>query len=311
VHPRLCLGVLNDRQQVGDGGHTPMVDQATFDKVQAILHARYVTGEKPQTHIHYLKGDLACARCGGRIGICSPTNRHGVTYDYFYCLNRQKRRSCDQPFVSIATVEKQIEDFWRSVRFPKVDLDALRAALMAKIETELREEQARISREIAEAERLIDDHDLKAERATQFLEDLLTLCDDPYALYLCADAPIRQLLNRAVVTRFWIMDEGLHTAELSPEFIAIQEQMHEFARSQAPSVDVPAPRSEADATAQKPANGEDGPMYLRQVGTIDAAVCSPLSAYLHKITETTNPRRLQQDEGLNLVALVGRQGLEP
>jgi site-specific DNA recombinase len=176
----------------------------------------------------------------------------------------------------------------------------------------LREEQARITREIAEAERLIDDHDLKAERATQFLEDLLTLCDDPYALYLCADAPIRQLLNRAVATRFWIMDEGLHTAELSPEFVAVQAQMREFARSQTPSVDVPAPRSEADATAQRPADGEDGPMYLRHVGAVPANLCTPLSTYLHKITKgTTNPGLLTQDQGLNLVALVGRQGLEP
>jgi hypothetical protein len=153
----------------------------------------------------------------------------------------------------------------------------------------------------------------QAERAMQFVEDLLTLCDDPYALYLCADAPTRQLLNRAVFTRFWIMDEGLYTAELSPEFAAIQEQMREFARSQAPSnglaIDVPAPRSQADAADQKSA--EDGPMYLRQAGKIDAAICSPLSTYLHKITKTTNPRRYRHDEGLNLVTLVGQVGLEP
>jgi polyhydroxyalkanoate synthesis regulator phasin len=224
------------------------------------------------------------------MGITSPTNRHGATYDYFYCLNRQKRRSCDQPFVSITKVEKQVEDFCRSVRFPKVDLDTLRAELLVKIETELgstskhvpaqkrriaalererkkllqafyadaipqellREEQARISREIAEAECLIDDNDLQAERATQFLEDLL----------------------------------------------------RELARSQAQSVDVPAARSEADATAQKSVGGEDGPMYLRHVGAVAAGLCSPLSTYLHKITETTNPRRYRQDEGLNLITLV-------
>jgi site-specific DNA recombinase len=170
--------------------------------------------------------------------------------------------------VSIEKVEKAVEDFWRSVHFPKVDLDALRAELLAKVEAELgstskyvpaqkrriaklenerkkllqafyadaipqellREEQERISREIAAAEQVIEDHDVQAERATQFLEDLLTLCDDPYALYLCADAPIRQLLNRAVVTRFWIMGEGLHTAELTPEFAAIREQVREFAQ---------------------------------------------------------------------------------
>ena len=91
---------------------------------------------------------------------------------------------------------------------------------------------------------------MQAEHAYQFLEDLLTLCDDPYALYVCADPPIRQLLNRAAITRFRIMDEDLHTAELTPEFAAVQDQVRQCRVSQAeaekPAVEVPAPRSETD-----------------------------------------------------------------
>ncbi len=72
-----------------------------FDKVQAILHSRFLTGEKPQHHVHFLKSMLACARCGGRFGITTPTNRHGTDYEYFYCLNRQKRSTCEQRYVAV------------------------------------------------------------------------------------------------------------------------------------------------------------------------------------------------------------------
>jgi tRNA U34 5-carboxymethylaminomethyl modifying GTPase MnmE/TrmE len=96
------------------------------------------------------------------------------------------------------------DNFWHTVRFPQADIDALRATLTAKIDAELggtskqvpaqkrriaalekerkkllqafyaeaipkellKEEQERITREIAQAQQLVEDHDLKAERAT-------------------------------------------------------------------------------------------------------------------------------------------------
>ncbi|MGH3803825.1 MAG: zinc ribbon domain-containing protein [Pseudonocardiaceae bacterium] len=48
-----------------------------------------------------LKGNLFCARCGRRLGITAPTNRHGTTYAYFYCLGRQNdKTSCKQIYVA-------------------------------------------------------------------------------------------------------------------------------------------------------------------------------------------------------------------
>lgn len=192
-------------------------------------------------------------------------------------------------------MRKEVEDFWRTVHFTSLDLDALWADLTAKIEAELggtskqvpaqqrritklenerkkllqafyadaipqellREEQTRITREVAEAEKIIEDHDLKAERAYQFLEDLLTLCDDPHSLYLCADEPTRRLLNHAVAVRFWIMDEQLRTVKLHPGFTAIQSRARALvlgtSGDSAPAV--PEPRAEADtATVEPPAH---------------------------------------------------------
>ncbi len=169
------------------------------------------------------------------------------------------------------------------MHFPSLDLDALRADLTAKIDAELggaskqvpsqqrriaklererkkllqafyaeaipaellKEEQGRITREIAQAQQVIQNHDNSSDRAYELLEDLLTLCDDPYALYLCADEPTKRMLNQAVAVRFWIWDERIHTVELTAEFRAIQEQARQ-ASFTGQMVDVPMPRAAAE-----------------------------------------------------------------
>ena len=337
---RYYLGKIEFQGVEHAGNHPPLVDEATFEKVQAILNSRYQTGEKPQQHIHFLKGMLACARCGGRFGIMTPTNRHGTEYEYFYCLNRQKRGTCDQRYVSVAKVEKEIERFWRTVHLPHVDLEALRADLMAKIDAELggtskqipaqerriaklererkkllqafyaeaisqdllKEEQDRIRREIAQAEKVIADHSVNRDRAYQLLDDLLTLCDDPHALYLCADEPIKRLLNEAVAERFWVLDDQVHTAELVPAFRAVQDEATAVTVAE-DIADVPGPYSD---TAQAPVimdRGHDR-TYFRQV----EALCKPLNSYLQT---AKNPQPVVLATGSNLVTLVGRAGLEP
>lgn len=352
---RYYLGYITYEGVERQGNQPPLTDHATFDRVQAILHSRNQVGEKPQKHIHYLKGMLACARCSGRFGITSPTNRHGTTYGYFYCLNRQKRRNCEQRFAAQDEIEKEVELFWRTAVFPEVDIDALRADLIAKIDAELgqtskqvptqqrriaklererkkllqafyadaipedllKSEQTRITREIAQAEKMISDQGISRDRAYQLLEELLTLADNPYALYMRANEPTRRLLNQAVVVRFWIWDERIHTVEITPEFAAFLE----IARSQqqASSAD------EADdlpGLARRLLGGTDGSGsvsrgtgYARTTGNL----CLPLSRYLKAleaamaatIPGTTNPRTLAGGGGLNLVNLVELRGLEP
>jgi len=353
---RYYLGLVTYEGVERQGNHPPLTDQATFDRVQAILHARNQVGEKPQKHVHYLKGMLACARCSGRFGITTPTNRHGTTYEYFYCLNRQKRGKCEQRFAPHDKIEKEVELFWKTVVFPQVDIDALRADLTAKIDAELgqtskqvptqqrriaklererkkllqafyadaipedllRSEQTRITREIAQAEKMISDQDISRDRAYQLLEELLTLADNPYALYLCADEPTRRLLNQAVVVRFWIWDERIHTVEFTPEFAALQQ----IAKTQQQTSTHETPPDLADLARHLQGNQDNSGSarptkgYARTTGNL----CTPLSRYLKTIqlqpamatatagtnpaSGTTNPRTMAGGGGLNLVTLV-------
>jgi site-specific DNA recombinase len=51
------------------GLHQPIVDQATFDRVQAIRKARYNTtgGPRPQRRVYLLQGLARCSKCGQRM----------------------------------------------------------------------------------------------------------------------------------------------------------------------------------------------------------------------------------------------------
>ena len=51
--------------------------------------------------------------------MCAPTNRHGTTYPYFYCLGRQKdKNSCPQGYVAVTAIEQAVANYWHDVRLP-------------------------------------------------------------------------------------------------------------------------------------------------------------------------------------------------
>lgn len=125
-------GVVTYNGVAYPGEHDPLVDEPTFELVQVILTGRNLNKDKSKKRPHPLKGNLYCGRCGRRLGITAPTNRYGVTYDYFYCLGRQKdRASCDQPYVSVADVETAVADYFRRVRMPQQRLTTLRDQIIA------------------------------------------------------------------------------------------------------------------------------------------------------------------------------------
>lgn len=71
----------------------PLVDQATFDKMHAIRYARYVIGEKPQHHIHYLRGDhhssgkTSFSSASPKVSVCRGYGAHERTIRYRFRAN--------------------------------------------------------------------------------------------------------------------------------------------------------------------------------------------------------------------------------
>ncbi len=83
-------------EQIFDGRHDALIDQDTFDRVQALLDEKRVAGERPKTASHYLRGSVYCDECGERLVYAESTGKNGRKYPYFFCVGRVKRNGCTQ-----------------------------------------------------------------------------------------------------------------------------------------------------------------------------------------------------------------------
>lgn len=66
------IGTVRYRGAEYQGKHEHLIDNPTFERVQAVLTAQAAAGEKTVRHHHYLKGTVWCAAARGS---CSPTPR--------------------------------------------------------------------------------------------------------------------------------------------------------------------------------------------------------------------------------------------
>jgi site-specific DNA recombinase len=138
LRDRYYLGVLTYKGVEYPGRHEPLVSQEVFDRVQAILDASGVAGERRRTHDHYLKGSLWCARCHeqgrrGRLIISKATGRRGVEYAYFLCRGRQDGL-CDLPYLPVEHVEDAVLEYWGSQRLPEGFITRVRQNLQAALD---------------------------------------------------------------------------------------------------------------------------------------------------------------------------------
>ena len=157
-------GKVVHRGVIHDGVHEPLVDEATFARVQDRLADRKVAGDRSWRRDHYLKGSLVCARCGSRLGYSLNKGRGGE-YAYFFCLGRAKRRIipenntkngytgtpgtiCDLPYVQENVIEQAVKELWQRETLSAVKAEDIHATASA----ELRTHQAHQSRELKAAE---------------------------------------------------------------------------------------------------------------------------------------------------------------
>jgi site-specific DNA recombinase len=273
LHNPYYTGVVTYNGVAYPGEHQPLVDEPTFEMVQAILTARNLNKDKSKKHPH--KGNLYCARCGRRLGITTPTNRHGVTYGYFYCLGRQKdRASCHQPYVAIAEVEAAVADYFRCVRMPQGRLTNLRdqiiasfagreadgaaaiAAAKARIHKagqrarknkeayyadalsleDFKLEQDKTKADIAAAEKIIAKWSIELDSIKASLDEALSLMIDPYRLFIEAPDHLRLMLTQAIFDKLWIMGPEIAGAELTDtyhELLTMEARLAEQANQEA------------------------------------------------------------------------------
>ncbi len=257
LHNRYYIGVITYSGVEYEGEHQRLIDDETFEVVQALLAARDLNKDKRRKRPHPLKGNLFCARCGRRMGISAPTNRYGNTYPYFYCLGRQKdTSSCDQPYVPVQELEEAAADYFRRVRIPEARLRLLRDEITkafdgkhADAESEIAAQRSRIVKlkqrakrnkdayfadalsldefkaeqdqtnsEITAAEKIITKWTVTAESIKTSLDEALSIMVDPYRLFTEAPDAMRLLLTQAVFEKLWVMDTEVVGSELTDAY---------------------------------------------------------------------------------------------
>ncbi|MGB2950664.1 MAG: recombinase family protein, partial [Rhodococcus sp. (in: high G+C Gram-positive bacteria)] len=245
---RYYLGFVKFEGAWHPGRHEPLIDEETWERVQAVRAGRVRSREKPQQHPHYLKGTLYCGHCGDMLGVEIVRNGKGTRYPYFYCLGRKTRRTeCNFKAVAITAVEKLIEDHWATRELPNVLRTAIRQDVRAYLDVllpyrdkrvraaerevkrltderdallrahyagavpldQLRSEQDRISSAIANAQRELADRQLTRDQLHNSLDSALSLLNDSHRLYVGSHARERRAMNQGLFERLYVYDEAV------------------------------------------------------------------------------------------------------
>ena len=224
-----------------------------------MLQAHAQSGEKQRTHRHYLKGSLFCARCGARMTLTNSRGRTGEYYLYWFCLGRQRYRTCTQPFIPNDEVERAVERYYATIDLEPSRVESIRVAVRAAFEDQrakaakslvsarrrigqlqderhkvldayyasaitlelLREEQHRIEAEIERQQQRCALLDADFDTIESNLETALNLVADAQSAYMACPGDLRRQYNQTLFSKLFIDDGDVVTAELTPPFAAL------------------------------------------------------------------------------------------
>ncbi len=128
------LGKIETNGQLHDGTHTPIINQATWDRVHALRKANKrgkngsSTGRQPKRHL-FSHGLLRCAHCGGAMLPHTPMRGGGA--ERYECATKRNGGpdACVMGSVPRALLDSAVFDYFEKVA---VDLEATKAQLIEK-----------------------------------------------------------------------------------------------------------------------------------------------------------------------------------
>lgn len=226
------------------GKHQPLIDEATWQRVQTVL-SQHRHGERQRIHNHHLKTTVRCGQCGGRLIVHNAKARNGQIYPYFVCSYRQRHRTeCSFKAVLIDEVDAHIADLYRHIhitpedrrtieKYLRLELDHIYARQhthIQKLTTQARKlktqqaklleahyadaipldlfkaEQARLTRELDHVTRELAALTADREHLEQHLTEALALLEHCHRLYTHPHTPpsLKKLLNTVFFTEILI-----------------------------------------------------------------------------------------------------------
>jgi site-specific DNA recombinase len=311
-------GIVRYRGVEYPGSHTPLVTDEIWEAVQQRLSAGNTAGDKHHQHYHYLKGSVFCGECGERLIITMSKNRHGTVYPYFICIGRQMKRSdCKQKAVLIDVVECLVEQHYADVQLPSEAAGRVRDALLTQLASQqanaehdkgfqqqrlhrltterkklleafyndsvpadlLKAEQARITSEMEHAKRRLLALSAEFDVIETNLNVAIEFAKRCQQAYLSGTPKVRRELNQAIFEKLYVHEEREVTSEMVEPFRMLMG---------------------AEVRA------------ATELGAIRILSDAETSAEVAELTDkTTNPLHLAGVGGLNMIYLVGVEGLEP
>ena len=238
------------------GKHQPLIDDATWQRVQTILK-QHRHGERQRIHNHHLKTTIRCGQCGGRLIIHNAKARNGQIYPYFVCSYRQRHRTeCSFKAVLIDEVDARIADLYHHIhitpedrraieKYLRLELDHIYArqhthtqqltTQARKLKTQqaklleahyadaipldlLKTEQTRLTRELDHITRELTTLTADRERVEQHLTEALALLEHCHHLYTHPNTPpsLKKLLNTIFFTEI-LINPGDNTPTGTPQ----------------------------------------------------------------------------------------------
>ena len=155
-----------------------IIDQATFDQVQASLKARnpQVTAPRVVTGPILLTGLAVCGTCGGGMTLRTGTSKHGNVYKYYTCSrqHRQGKTTCQGRSIRMDKLDGLVTEHLANRLLVPERLAEMLGALMSKRAEKATAVDDRIDRLEQEAEQA----QTKLTRLYKLVEDGLADMDD-------------------------------------------------------------------------------------------------------------------------------------
>jgi site-specific DNA recombinase len=147
------MGIVAYQGVFHQGKHEPLVSRDLWLRVQEVLSAHALSGEKDRKHNHYLRGTIFCGQCGSRLVYSENTGRGG-TYTYYFCISRQSKGSvCGLPYVRLDKIEGGIEAFYSRFRLSESAVTRIHDGVLQELEAnrvEAAQEMQRAQRRLAD-----------------------------------------------------------------------------------------------------------------------------------------------------------------
>ena len=303
------------------GTHQPLIDEATWQRVQTVLN-QHRHGERQRIHNHHLKTTVRCGQCGGRPIIHHAKARNGQIYPYFVCSYRQRHRDqCSFKAVLIDEVDAHIADLYHHIhitpedrraieKYLRLELDRLYArqhthihtltaharALKAQQATLLqahyadavpldlfKTEQARLTRELDQISRELATLTADREHLEHRLEEALALLEHCHRLYTHPDTPpsLKKLLNTVFFTDI-LINPANNTPSSTP-----QRPIHPHPRPPFDHLATPTLRHHAELT--NPKENRDDSDDTRQTTPTTTTTTTAGTATTTKTPATAGP----------------------